>query len=131
MRVFDHAQFGKVRSMLIDGEPWFVAADVCRALDINNTTDAIKRLDADERLTLDSIEGGLGGAQKINVINESGLYSLVLGSRKVNVYHTDILKLVFDEAIDRKLVAGTQAHSGDRARAAIPAHSSTSTHSGR
>ncbi len=82
LRVFDHAQFGKVRSMLIDGEPWFVAADVCRALDINNTTDAIKRLDADERLTLDSIEGGLGGAQKINVINESGIYSLVLGSRK-------------------------------------------------
>lgn len=67
------------------GEPWFVAADVCRALEIRNTTDALGKLDGGEKMTLDSTEGHSGqrgGAQSFNVVNEPGLYSLVLGSRK-------------------------------------------------
>ena len=70
-----------VRTVLRDGEPWFVAADVCAALEISNTTDALKRLDADEQ-ALGSIEGISRGNDSANLINESGLYSLVLGSRK-------------------------------------------------
>ena len=69
-----------IRSVLIEGEPWFVAADVCSVLEIANPSDALGRLDADER-TLVSIEGASNGL-KLNGINESGLYSLVLGSRK-------------------------------------------------
>lgn len=68
-----------------DGEPWFVAADVCRALEIGNPSDALGRLDSDERMTLDLTEGHSGqrgGAQKLNIVNEPGLYTLVLGSRK-------------------------------------------------
>lgn len=69
------------------GNPWFVAADVCGALDIRNTSDAVARLDEDEKrvTTLGTNEGlqtqGLG-PQTLNVINESGLYSLILTSRK-------------------------------------------------
>ena len=63
-----------------DGEPWFVAADVCDALGLENSRDATKRLDDDEK-GVGSIDT-LGGAQDLTVINESGLYSLILGSRK-------------------------------------------------
>ncbi len=58
---------------------------VCKALEIGNPTMALARLDDDEKMTLNSTEGHSGqrgGAQQINVINEPGLYSLVLGSRK-------------------------------------------------
>ena len=68
-----------VRVLVRDGDPWFVAADVCRALEIGNPSDAIRRLDADER-TLVSIEGGPPGGT--NLVSEAGLFSLVLGSRK-------------------------------------------------
>lgn len=73
-----------VRIVMRDEEPWFVAADVCRVLEIANTSDALTRLDDDERLTLDNTEGqtGRGGARRLNIINESGLYALVLTSRK-------------------------------------------------
>lgn len=70
----DHA----VRVMLRDGEPWFVAADVCRVLEIVNTTQAVQRLDEDE-VTLCQIEGS---HRQTNLISESGLYALVLRSDK-------------------------------------------------
>ncbi|MFQ9063332.1 MAG: phage antirepressor KilAC domain-containing protein [Oscillospiraceae bacterium] len=66
--------------MTLEGEPWFVAADVCRALGLGNSSDVIKRLDEDER-TLVSIEGASNGLP-VNAINEPGLYALILGSRK-------------------------------------------------
>jgi prophage antirepressor-like protein len=59
------------------GSPWFVAVDVCNVLGIGNTSDALGRLDEDEK-TLVSIEGG----PDLNLVNEPGLYGLVLGSRK-------------------------------------------------
>jgi len=67
-----------VRVIDRDGEPWFVAADVCAVLQVKNTSDAIRRLDDDE-VTLDQIEGS---HRQINLINESGLYSLILRSDK-------------------------------------------------
>lgn len=66
-----------LRVVMREGEPWFVAADVCEALDIKNPTDALKRLDDDERARFN-----LGHQGEANIINESGLYSLILGSRK-------------------------------------------------
>ena len=68
------------RSKTLEGEPWFVAADVCRALGLGNSSDVIKRLDEDER-TLVSIEGASNGLP-VNAVNEPGLYALILGSRK-------------------------------------------------
>ena len=69
-----------VRVVQVTGEPWFVAADVCAVLGLGNVSMALERLDDDEK-GVSSIDT-LGGAQQMTVINESGLYSLVLGSRK-------------------------------------------------
>ena len=78
LQIFKNSDFGEIRTVTIDNEPWFVATDVCRALEIKNATDAVKRLDEDEvtRFNL----GGLSGES--NCVNEYGLYNLVLGSRK-------------------------------------------------
>lgn len=78
LKIFENPEFGKVRALERDGEPWFVAADVCRYLEIKNPTDALKRLDDDERARFN-----LGHPMnETNFVNEYGLYSLVLGSRK-------------------------------------------------
>ena len=76
LQIFSNPALGEIRVTDQNGEPWFVAADVCRALDIGNPTQAIVRLDSDES-TLISNEG-----REMNIISEPGLYALVLGSRK-------------------------------------------------
>lgn len=78
LQAFTNTEFGEVRTMMRDGEPWFVAADVCRALDLTNPTIAVSRLDEDEKAKLNL---GLQGSDA-TIINEPGLYALVLGSRK-------------------------------------------------
>lgn len=79
LEVFDY-QGQQVRTDYKDEAVWFVAADVCRVLDIINPTMAVGRLDDDEK-GLSSIET-LGGNQQMVVVNEAGLYSLILTSRK-------------------------------------------------
>ena len=81
IQVFENNDFGKVRVVERDGEPWFVAADVCRALDVVNSRDAVARLDADEKNTVVLTDGTPGNPQK-TIVNEPGLYTLILGSRK-------------------------------------------------
>ena len=78
---FTNTEFGEVRTMMRDGEPWFVAADVCRALEIVNHKDALTRLDSDEKSGV-ALTDPHGREQITNIINEAGLYALVLGSRK-------------------------------------------------
>src|SRR5690625_683280 len=73
-KIFEGKQ---LRILEQNGEPWFVAKDVCEILDIKNPTDALKRLDEDERSRFNLGRQGNG-----NVVNEFGLYNLVLGSRK-------------------------------------------------
>ena len=75
---FGHIQ---VRTIERGGEIWFVAADVCAALDLVNPRQAVSRLDDDERDTV-AIDDAMGRPQETIVINESGLYSLILTSRK-------------------------------------------------
>jgi prophage antirepressor-like protein len=70
----------QVRVIERDGEPWFVAADIAGVLDIGRTDDAVRRLDAEEK-DADTIRTP-GGDQKMIIVNESGLYSLILTSRK-------------------------------------------------
>jgi len=70
----------EVRSTVIDGQPWFVAKDVCDVLEISNNRDALNRLDEDEKDVVST--DTLGGMQNVSVVNEPGLYSLILGSRK-------------------------------------------------
>ena len=80
IQIFTNEQFGQIRTISQNGEPWFVAADVCRALALGDTHKAVERLDSDEK-GRNSIPT-LGGMQEMTVVNEPGLYTLVLGSRK-------------------------------------------------
>jgi len=85
LQVFETEDNFDFRIVDRDGEPWFVLVDVCRALDLRNPSDAASRLDADEKMTLALTEGQSGvrgGARSMTIINESGLFSLILRSDK-------------------------------------------------
>ena len=77
LKLFENEEFGKVRVLEIENEPWFVAKDVCDILELSNPSVALKNLDEDERTKLN-----LGRQGNTNLINESGLYALVVRSRK-------------------------------------------------
>ena len=77
LMLFENEAFGKVRTLNLNGEPWFVAVDVCSVLDLSNPTIAVSRLDEDERAKFN-----LGRQGDATIVNEPGLYTLVLGSRK-------------------------------------------------
>jgi len=79
-QIFDF-QNSQVRVIIQDGEPWFVATDVANILDLANLSESIKRLDDDEVNSTEVIDS-LGRKQITTIINEPGLYSFVLGSRK-------------------------------------------------
>lgn len=73
-----------VRVLLRDEQPWFVAADVCRVLEIVNSRNAIAALDEDEKITVANADGNprVGIPHQMNLVSESGLYALVFKSRK-------------------------------------------------
>ena len=79
LQVFQNERFGAVRTVIREGQPWFVAADVCRVLELDPT--ATRRLDEDEKDTL-RLTQGTSGNPNVTIVNEPGLYVLVLGSRK-------------------------------------------------
>lgn len=81
LQIFNNNEFGEVRTLTKDGEIWFVAKDVCDALGIGNSRKAVSSLDDDEKNTV-TISDGTSGNPNMTVINEPGLYSLVLRSRK-------------------------------------------------
>ena len=70
----------QIRVVMKDGEPWWIGADVCAVLEIANSRDALTRLDPDEKGVASTDTPG--GRQELATVSESGLYSLVLGSRK-------------------------------------------------
>ena len=83
IKVFENVEFGSVRTVTINGEPWFAASDVCKALEIKNAPQALSRLEEDERFTtIISNDSAASGKSKLSFVNEAGLYTLVLGSRK-------------------------------------------------
>lgn len=80
VQVFTNPEFGEVRTLTIDGMPWFVLKDVCVALGVTNDRNVAARLDTDEKGA--RLMDTLGGPQEMTVINESGLYSVILRSDK-------------------------------------------------
>lgn len=86
LQLFQNDDFGRLRSCLDeDGNPWFVAADVCAALDLDNVSEALRNLDDDEKADIsitDVSSNGVKQNRKRLLVNEPGLYSLVLRSRK-------------------------------------------------
>ena len=68
-----------IRTLAINNEPWFVAKDLCNAINISNYRDAIERLDDDEKGV--ALTDTLGGQQEMNIVSESGMYTLILRCR--------------------------------------------------
>ena len=79
-KVFNSERFGNVRVVVVDGEPWFVGKDICDALDIGNSRQAMARIDNDEKSSVILNDGSQG--RNMGVVNEYGVYSLIMTSRK-------------------------------------------------
>ena len=79
-KVFSSEKFGNVRVVMVDGEPWFVGKDICDALDIGNSRQAMARIDDDEKSGVILNDGSQG--RNMGIVNEYGVYSLIMTSRK-------------------------------------------------
>ena len=77
LQIFNNVEFGQVRTITKNNEVWFIATDICKALDLSNPSMAVLKVDDDERSKFN-----LGRQGSVNIINEYGLYNLVLASRK-------------------------------------------------
>lgn len=80
IKIFENVEFGQIRTVEIDGEPWLVGKDVAEALGYKDTSDALKKhVDADDKLTRRFADSGQN--REMYIINESGLYALIFGSK--------------------------------------------------
>lgn len=80
IKIFENKEFGEIRTIMVDGVPWFAGKDVAIALDYKDAADALKRhVDAEDKLTRCFTDSGQ--RRNLIIINESGLYALVFGSR--------------------------------------------------
>ena len=83
LQVFSNEEFGNIRTVTIDGEPWFAGRDVAETLGYSNPNDALsKHVDGEDKGVAKC--DTLGGTQNLTIINESGLYSLILSSKLPN-----------------------------------------------
>ena len=80
LMIYENSMFGKLRFVFIDEDPWFVAKDVCTCLGLSNSRDSVSSLDKDEKCS--QLLYTAGGLQKLTVVSEAGLYSLILRSRQ-------------------------------------------------
>lgn len=135
VKPFLHSQFGQIRVVLRDNEPWFVASDVCRVLDLDASS-GLRGLDEDEKGL--QVMQTPGGMQSVSVVSESGLYSFVLRSNKPNAkefsrwvrkevlpsirktgqYGTPALPQSYAEAL-RALAAEVEAHEATQRELAV------------
>jgi prophage antirepressor-like protein len=77
IQVYENNQFGSVRVIDMDGQPWWVLTDVCKVLGLTTPTRVAERLDSDE-VSQTHIIDRLGRNQKASIITESGLYAVIL-----------------------------------------------------
>lgn len=81
IKIFENEEFGKIRTIIINSEPWFVGKDVAVILGYSKPRNAIAtHVDCEDKKAA-LIQGDLGGTQQMIIINESGLYSLILSSK--------------------------------------------------
>lgn len=81
LQIFENEEFGEIRTVTIDNEPWFVGKDVAEALGYLKARNAISAHVSDEDKKDAPIQGTQGGTQNMTIINESGLYALIFGSK--------------------------------------------------
>lgn len=131
MQIFEKPEFGQIRTTTIDGEPWFVAKDVCCVLGLEQVTRAVDRLDEDEvsivKVTHPQSPNKL---IDVNAVNEPGLYSLILRSNKPEakafkrwITHEVLpsIRKTGAYATDSRLMDAAQLLASCRNPAAIPA----------
>jgi prophage antirepressor-like protein len=80
LQEFSKEEFGQIRTVILNGDPWFIAKDICTILEIGNPSQAVARLESFERNTI-ILNEGIGNPNKA-IVSESGFYALVLSSRK-------------------------------------------------
>lgn len=78
--IFSNEQFGEVRTLMVNNEPYFSLSDVCKVLEIKNSRQAKTRLSTKGVITTDTLTNG--GVQQMDFINEANLYKLIFQSRK-------------------------------------------------
>ena len=81
IRTFTNGNLGNIRILIDNDEIWFIAVDICKCLEIGNSSQAISKLDTDEKKSLYVKNSGAGNPNKV-FVNEAGLYNLILSSRK-------------------------------------------------
>ena len=81
IQTFTNDNLGNIRIIIDNDEIWFIAIDICKCLNITNSRDAILKLDTDEKKSLYVKNSGAGNPNK-TIVNEAGLYNLILSSRK-------------------------------------------------
>ena len=81
LQIFKNSEFGEIRTVTINEEPWFVGKDVAEALGYVKARNAISNHVSEEDKKDAPIQGNLGGRQNMTIINESGLYALIFGSK--------------------------------------------------
>lgn len=81
LKIFDNEEFGEIRTIIVDGEPWFVANDVAKALGYAKPREAVKTNVDQMDTTLMGVMDSMGRNQHTSMINESGLYSLIFSSK--------------------------------------------------
>jgi len=81
IKIFENEEFGRIRTVVKDGEPWFVGKDAAKILGYAKPRNAIAAHVDNEDKKDALIQGDLGGKQKMTVINESGIYSLIMSSK--------------------------------------------------
>lgn len=83
LQIFENKEFGKIETVTINGEPWFVGKDIAEILGYANTQKAIRsHVDNEDKLTEQFVRAGQ--LRSVYIINESGLYSLIFGSKLPN-----------------------------------------------
>ncbi len=103
-----------IRVVTLDGEPWFVGADVCRVLGISNTGNAYQRLSDDQKTNIRRVDVGLSAGRDLKLISESGLYNLTMRSDKPEA-------LKFQDWVTREVLPSIRK-TGSYSRAKAASH---------
>lgn len=118
LQLFNSDRFGSICATEKDGQIWFIAADVCRALEINNPSQALTRLDVDEKGLI--LNESKKRKQTMAAVNEQGLYALVLSSRKREA--KEFKRWVTHEVIPTIRKTGSYSLAGTNQQSALQAN---------
>lgn len=115
IQIFESSEFGEIRTISIAGESWFIAKDVCTALELSDVSMTVKRLDDDEKLIQTVLVSGQG--REMWFINESGLYNLIFQSRKPEA--RSFRRWVTHEVLPQIRKTGGYCNSDDRMNSVV------------